>query len=66
MKAILVEEKMVSLENMKSSEIIKANTRNFEIKIEYHSGEAAYVGYGDKEEMRKLLWSIYNRYTSED
>lgn len=65
MKAIMVDDMVVSLEQMKSAKIGKYNTKKFQIHIEYHSGEFVNVGYGDEAEMKELLWTIYNRYTSE-
>lgn len=65
MKAIMVDDKVVSLEQLKSAEIVKANTKNYDIRIEYHSGEFTHVGYGSQSEMKELLWNIYNRYTAE-
>ena len=65
MKAIMVDNMVVSLEQMKSAEIAKYNTRNYNIHIEYHSGKFTNVGYGTEEEMKKLLCVIYEKYTSE-
>ena len=65
MKAIMVGNMVVSLEQMKSAKISKYNTKNYNIHIEYHSGEFTNVGYGTEEEMKELLWNIYNRYTAE-
>lgn len=65
MKAIMVNNMVVSLEQMKSAKIIKCNTKNYNIHIEYHSGEFTNVGYGTENEMKELLWNIYNRYTAE-
>lgn len=65
MKAIMVGNMVVSLEQMKSAKISKYNTKNYNIRIEYHSGQFASVGYGTEEEMKKLLLVIYEKYTSE-
>ena len=63
MKAILEDNKMVSLDGMVSAEVETIYGEECTVKIVYHSGKTTTVGKGSHKGMARLLSKIFSIYT---